>query len=369
MKTSRRKFIGDLGMAGIATFTVPSIFAQCKAGTSLNVLVLGGTNFLGPAIVKSLLKSGHEVTLFNRGVTNPHLFPDLQKIRGDREKGLSGYANLRNLGENWDVVIDVWPQKSKLVDEATMVLKKKTKHYIYVSSIAVYNNYEQIGLNEEYEVVSLELDKSDWGYPEEKLAAELCVKERFKENHTILRAGPIKGWRDPAIDLLYWCIKLNRDSAIIAPGSGKDHLQFIDVNDIGKFAAMAVQNEFYGIYNCTGPKKEPLLWKDFLESAKKHFNSKTELLWGSEEFLAANKIASYGHLPLWTSLSEDAFMQISNEKLIQAGFEFTPIEFTLEDCIKWYRTSMSDQIKFGTEEIEIGLEREEELKLIKKLKG
>ena len=241
MKNKRREFIRDLGITGIFVLSSPVVFSKFKSIASLKVLVLGGTNFVGPAIVKSLLKRGCEVTLFNRGVTNPHLFPDLQKIRGDREKGLSGYSNLRDLGENWDVVIDVWPQKSKLVDEATMVLKKSTKHYIYVSSIAVYNNYQQIGLNEEYEVVNLELDKSDWGYPEEKLAAELFVKERFKDSHTILRAGPIKGWRDSAIDLLYWCIKLNRDDAIIAPGSGKDHLQFIDVNDIGEFAAMAAK--------------------------------------------------------------------------------------------------------------------------------
>ncbi|MGI9550361.1 MAG: hypothetical protein ACR2MT_04110, partial [Aurantibacter sp.] len=148
MKNNRRKFIGDLGMAGIATFTVPSIFANFKAEAGLNVLVLGGTNFLGPAIVKSLLKGGHEVTLFNRGVTNPHLFKDLTRIIGDREKGVSGYTNLKNHNSRWDIVIDVWPQHPKFVKDAIAVIKKRTTHYIFISSIAAYNHYIKIGMDE-----------------------------------------------------------------------------------------------------------------------------------------------------------------------------------------------------------------------------
>ena len=254
-----------------------------------------------------------------------------------------------------------------MVDEATASLQKKAKHYIFISSIAVYNDFQQVGLDEEHEVVSLELDKKEWDYPEEKLAAELIVKERFENNHTILRGGPIKGWRGPAVDILYWCIKLNRDDAIIAPGSGMDHLPFIDVKDIGKFAIMAAENKNSDVYNCTGLGKGPLLWKDFLEGAKRHFNSKTKLIWVSEDFLTMNNVSSFGDLPLWTPLSEDAFMQISNGKLALTGFEFRPIDLTLEDCMKWFRTNMNDYIKFGSDEIKIGLERNKEVELIDKL--
>ena len=278
-------------------------------------------------------------------------------------------AYLPLIDKEWDVVIDVWPEKSKLVDEATASLRNNANHYIFISSIAVYNNFQRVGLNEDYEVVSLELDKNEWGYPEEKLAAELFVKERFNNNHTILRGGPIKGWRDPALDILYWCIKLNRDDTIIAPGSGMDHLQFVDVKDIGKFTIMAAENKFSGVYNCTGPRKDPLLWKDFLEETKKHFNSQTKLFWASEDFLATNNVSPFSDLPLWTPLSEDAFMQISNEKLIQTGFEFRPIELTLDDCLKWFRINGNDRIKFGSDEIKIGLERKKELELIDKLRG
>ncbi len=360
----RRKFIKDSVAVGMLLSLNPMY--SCSSEEQLKILVLGGTGFVGQSIVNAALSKNHSVTLFNRGITNPTLFPNLDLIKGDRALGVDAYRPLKN--QEWDVVIDVWPQKSKLVDEATASLKNYAKHYIFISSIAVYKNFQQVRLNEEYDVVSLDLDKNEWGYPEEKLAAELFVRDRFKDNHTILRCGPIIGWRDPAVNMLYWCIKLNRDDAIIAPGSGSDHLQFIDVKDVGRFTIMAAEKEYTGVYNCTGPRKTPLLWREFLETAKKQFNSKTKLIWASEDFLASNNVSAFSDLPLWTPLSEDAFMQISNEKLLETGFEFTPIEMTLEDCMKWFRMDMDSTIKFGTNEIEIGLKRSKELKLIELLK-
>jgi len=362
----RREFIKTSAAVSVV-LGMNSMLSCSSPKDKLKILVLGGTYFVGPAIVNAALQHNHAVTLFNRGITNPTLFPNLELIKGDREQGVEAYAPLQK--EQWDIIIDVWPEKSKLVDEATSALRNHTKHYVYISSIAVYNNYEQVGLNEEYELVDLELEKSEWNYPEEKLAAELFVRDRFRDNHTILRAGPIKGWRDPAVDILYWCVKLNRDESMIAPGSGLDHLQFIDVNDVGRFAIMVSENKIPGVYNCTGPKKEPLLWRDFLESAKKQFNSQTELIWASEEFLTTNKVSAFTELPLWTPLSEDGFMQISNHKLIQTGFEFTPMEETLADCMRWFNNNMDANIKFGTGMVDIGLERSRELALIDKLKS
>jgi len=362
----RRDFIKRSAAAG-ALLGVNSMFSCGTAKNKLKILVLGGTYFVGPAIVNAALRNDHAVTLFNRGITNPELFSGIRLIKGDREKGLAAYAPLKK--EQWDVVIDVWPEKSKLVDEATTALMNHTKHYVFISSIAVYNSFQHPGLNEESEVVDLTLNPNEWEYPEEKLAAELFVKKRFQDNHTILRAGPIKGWRDPAVDLLYWCVKLNREESILAPGSGLDHLQFIDVNDVGRFAIQASAERIFGIYNCTGPKKEALLWKDFLEGAKQQFNSSSQLIWANEEFLATNKISSFTDLPLWVPLSEDGFMQISHEKLLQTGFAFTPINKTLDDCMRWFTSSMDDHLKFGTEEVGLGLDRTKELELMEKLQG
>lgn len=321
---------------------------------------------MGPSIVNAAMRNNHKVTLFNRGITNPQLFHDIKLIKGDRDNGIKMYETLQK--GKWDTIIDVWPEKSKLVDEATSALLDHTKHYIFISSIAVYNNFQQVGLNEESEVVDLNLSKTQWSYSEEKLAAEYLVQKRFPKNHTILRPGPIKGWRDPALDLLYWCIKLNRDDSIIAPGSGMDPLQFIDVNDVGRFSVIAAENNLRGVYNCVGPKAEPLFWKDFLGIAKNHFHSQTKLYWANENFLRENKVSSFTDLPLWAPLSEDkGFMQISNRKLVDTGFEFTPIDETLSDCMKWFEQNINKDIKFGTPETNIGIERSKELRLIKNL--
>jgi 2'-hydroxyisoflavone reductase len=149
-----------------------------------------------------------------------------------------------------------------------------------------------------------------------------------------------------------------------------DPLQFIDVNDVGRFAIMASENENFGIYNCSGPTKVPLLWNDFLTTAKKHFKSRTELVWANEDFLKENQVNSFSDLPLWAPISEDeGFMQISNKKLIQTGFEFTPITSTLDDCMHWYRDHLDHNMAFGTTEYDIGLNKSRESDLIEKLKG
>lgn len=363
----RRKFIKTSIAAG-ALVSTSMLFSCQKSSKKMTVLVLGGTNFVGPAIVKEAMQNGHEVTLFNRGISNPNLFPDLRLIKGDRTRGPEAYEPL--LAEKWDVIIDVWPERAVLVEEAVNRLKNQTEHYIFISSIAVYNNFQEVGLNEASDVVNLDLSRAQWSYSEEKLAAEKVVQSNFPDQHTIIRCGAIKGWRDPALDLLYWCIKLNRDESIIAPGSGNDPIQFVDVNDVGRFAIWASENNLQGIYNCVGPVEAPLLWKDFLAAAKSHFNSKTALIWASEDFLAKHKVASFSDLPLWAPLSEDrGFMQISHKKLDQTGFEFTPLSATLADCMKWHRLQHKDkELKFGTKDIDLGLARPRELDLIEKLK-
>ena len=362
MKKDRRQFLKKSATAALGLSTLP--FIRCtKPIKKPNILILGGTNFLGPATVEAALKKDFDVALFNRGVTNPNLFPDLPLIIGDRQKGGAVYGPL--IKRHWDLVIDVWPEKSKLVDEASEALKNNAGHYIFISSIAVYQDFQEVGLHEKSAVLELPGNLDDWYYGEEKLMAEKLVAERFPNNHTIIRPGPIKGWRDPAMDLSYWLVKLKKDNPILAPGSGKDPLQFVDVKDVGRFAIFAFENNLNGVFNCTGPRKEQLLWEDFLNLAKSHLNSSSRLSWASEDFLRANNIRSFEDLPLWAPLSEDrGFMQISQEKMLASGFQHSPIENTLDDCLAWLDHNGMPDPEFGTEERPVGLSRERELELI-----
>ncbi|MEM7374251.1 MAG: NAD-dependent epimerase/dehydratase family protein [Bacteroidota bacterium] len=361
---NRRFFLHSLLAGGLVAKSL-RLSALTHNRKSLKILVLGGTQFVGPAIVNAANQGKHQVVLFNRGISNPTLFPQLRWIKGDREKGKRAYNSLQK--ENWDIVIDVWPQQSSLVEEATQALLGHAKHYIFISSIAVYQDFQQVGLHEESEVVNLDLATSEWAYPEEKLAAERLVQERFPDRHTILRAGPIKGWRDPALDLLYWCIKLRQEDILIAPGSGMDPIQFVDVRDVGKFCVQAAEQGLSGIYNCVGPA-EPLLWHTFLHQAKEHFHSKAKLLWAGEEFLQQHQVRSFSDLPLWAPLSEDrGFMQISNHKIRQTGFVFTPLHQTLDDCLSWYQKNMSTKSLADFAKEGIGLDPSKAARLIKLL--
>ena len=361
---NRRTFIKNVGTSSFLLAASP-VLPNFKPSKKLDLLVLGGTDFLGPAIVKAALEQGHKTTLFNRGITNPELFPSLPLIKGDREMGAKAYDQFKS--KIWDVIIDVWPQHSKLVDEATNALKEHTNHYMFVSSIAVYKDFDDSNRAEDYATVNLPDDKTTWEYPEEKAASEYFVAERFPANHTILRPGAIKGWRDPAYDLLYWLIKLDRGESILAPGDGSDPLQFINVNDVGKFAITTCENRAFGTYNCIGPRKEGLSWKTFLETAKKHLNSNSELYWSSQDLLRDHEVYAWNDLPLWAPVSDDHFMQVSNSKSLSAGFTYTPLEKTIDDCLAWHRKHGNDDIIFGKGEEPVGLERSKELNVINAL--
>lgn len=359
---NRRNFIKITGASSVLLGILPTT-AYSATNEELDILVLGGTDFLGPAIVEAAMQKGHNITLFNRGITNPQLFPDLERFRGNREEGPDAYDPLKN--RDWDVVIDVWPEKSQLVDEATQALKKNAKHYVFISSIAVYNNFQEVGLHEKSDVVVPGENKSTWGYPQEKIVAEAFVKNRFPENHTILRPGPIKGHRDPALDLLYWLVKLKRNRDILAPGSGDDPLQFIDVKDVGRFAITAVENKLSGTFNTTGPYPNYWSWRDFLHSAKKHLDSTSKLYWGDEDLLKEHQVRSFDDLPLWAPLSEDkGFMQISMYKAVSAGFQFTPLEETIDDCLEWFAQQHPIGLDFRTVDEPVGLPQSKEAMLI-----
>ncbi|MGX1929698.1 NAD-dependent epimerase/dehydratase family protein [Flagellimonas sp. 2504JD4-2] len=363
----RRLFLEKVALTSALVGLAPTISCT-NSKEKLKVLVLGGTNFLGPAIVNSCVANGHAVTLFNRGITNPELFSGLlPHIKGDRNNGIACYESLQEI--DWDVVVDVWPQQAQLVDEATEALRSKAKHYVFISSVAVYKDFNEAERNEDYPVLTLPKDKSTWGYSEEKAASENLVIERFPERHTILRPGPIKGWRDPAYDLLYWLLKLQRNQDILAPGPGNDPLQFIDVKDVGRFTATAIDNQLFGVYNCVGPTKETLDWKNFLETAKSHLNSKSNLFWSDREFLEANQVYPWASLPLWAPTSDDYFMQLSNAKALANGFSYTPLEKTIDDCLAWCKTQGNLQMKFGVGDEPIGITDEKEKDVISIFQG
>src|SRR5262245_44264411 len=109
----------------------------------MRLLIIGGTVFLGRHLVEAALARGHTITLFNRGQHNPELFPDVEKLRGDRQSDLTALA-----GRRWDAAIDTCGYVPRVVRASAELLADAVEHYTFVSSISVYADFKKQGIDE-----------------------------------------------------------------------------------------------------------------------------------------------------------------------------------------------------------------------------
>ncbi len=327
----RREFtLGALSLMIASQF--PLLSACSSTSKKLNVLLLGGTNFLGPAIVNALLTRGHKVTLFNRGITNPQLFPELQKLRGDREMGIKGYVELESSGP-WDLVVDVWPDNPRLVKDALEVLEGRASHYMFVSSIAVYHDFVKPGIPETAPVRQGE-QYEPGNYNLNKRLCERLVEEYMNENFTIVRPGAIVGDRDSGPFATYLLNRIANQAKILAPNSN-DPVQYIDAADIASFITLCAEENQLGYYNLVGPTPE-MGYKDMILAVKTALNSNVEIIWMDIDFLLRDmKLEPFMEIPFWIPVSldpEPGFFQISNKKALAAGLKFTDFVETVRVC-------------------------------------
>ncbi len=305
----------------------------------LKVLMLGGTYFVGPHLVNQCLRRGHQVTLFNRGKTNPGLFPALEWVEGNRysEKG-KGLQGLRG-SRTWDIVIDTWQGPPGCVAKTSELLKDRARQYIFISSIAAFKDYRIHGITEEYpllEVADL-IDSKDpeLDYSSRKRAGELAVKRYFQERSTILRCGSIRGesYTSNPRDLMnYYEYHLMLGNTLILPDDLTAKLQLIDVKDLAQFATKVINNQLHGDYNMVGPE-EPLPFKDFLKISHKATGGLSELVWVDPDWLVKKGVRPWVDIPNWVRMNEadPGFYTISNQKAINAGLTFRPTFTTIVD--------------------------------------
>ena len=343
---NRRRFLRDAAVAsGAALLRFPRLRAADTGPAqqkSKRVLILGGTSFLGPAVVRAAVVAGHEVTLFNRGITNPELFPRLEKLRGLRSPAASE-ENWSAIGSRrWDVVIDVWPSDPALAETAARRLGDGASHYLYVSSIAAYrkSGFAHPGLTEDAPTNpwDLSLRPYDRGKAESERRLEALLGERL----TVVRPGPIKGERDDTPDLLAWLRRCQAGGRHIGPGDGGEHVQIVDVHDVARFLMLAIQRPLRGTFNLTGA---PMTFRDFLNRCNAAMGGGAEFVWIPRDFLHANgldpapwddpKVPHYlGKFPAWHPEPERAGLgQISNRKAFDAGWTQRPFTETALDYL------------------------------------
>ena len=293
----------------------------------MTLLVLGGTKFLGRAAVGAALARGDEVTLFNRGETNPELFPEVEKLRGDRDGGLSALE-----GREWDAVIDPSGLVPRLVRDSAELLRGSVGHYLFVSSASVYAEPYVAGFDESAPTREPERESEDVlpHYGELKAACEEVVGEVFPEAHTNVRAGLIVGPHDGSGRFTYWPLRIAAGGEVLAPGSPEGLTQLIDVRDLGEWLVTACADRTVGAFNATG---EPVTWGEVLGACP----GDAEITWVDEGFLLEHEAGPWMELPLWIPGDEQAFLQMSVARARAAGLQTRPLEETARDTLEWAR--------------------------------
>jgi len=248
----------------------------------MRILILGGTEFLGRHLVDAALTSGHEVTLFNRGRTNPDLYPDVEKLRGDRDGNL---AVLRS--RQWDAVIDTSGYVPRVVRQSVELLKEAAQHYTFVSSISVYVDFSRIGMDENASVGTLEnvtTENVSEHYGALKALCEQEVQSTFGERALVVRPGLIVGSHDPTDRFTYWVRRFSQGVEVLVPGRCDYPVHLIDVRDLAEWMIRMVENKVSGVFNTTGPEKA-LTMEKFVGDLVDAIPSPGNATWVSEEFI------------------------------------------------------------------------------------
>ena len=321
----------------------------------MNILILGGTIFLGKHIVTEALKRGHKVTLFNRGKHNPELFPEVEKIHGDR------LTDLGNLGDRiFDSVIDTCGYFPRALKISTNFFKDKVPHYTFISSISVYKNLTEAGITEESEVGTIE-DESNEEYMSEaygplKYLCEKVVEKNYGDAGLNIRSGLIVGCDDLSDRFSYWPARTKLGGRMAVPDDFDMQVQYIDVKDLASFTLDMVEKKADGVYNVTGPESK-MTFGELISKCIEVTRVTPEFIKMDEDFLMKNEIAPYRDFPLWVPKDWSGTNSVSISKALNDGLKTSPVENTISDVIDYLAQREEKKLRSG-------LSPERELELI-----
>jgi len=352
MENSRRKFIKTSMAFGAASLLSPyaleasNLFAQ--SDQKLNILILGGTSFLGPHQISYALDRGHNISIFTRGKTIPkihqELFSKVEKLVGDRENNLDALKNRK-----WDVVIDNSGRKTKWTEDTAELLKDNVGYYMYTSSISVYYPFTGDDFTEKRKLVTKIPEDADQGergtyaYGVMKATSEIAAINAFgAERSIIVRPTLIVGPGDRTDRFPYWLARLEKGGEVIIPGSRSEVVQYIDVRDLAEWMIRLCENKAAGTYNGSGPGFD-MTTTAFVHGIHACYNSPVSFVQiDDQKFLQDNSII--GIQPWVIQLPKYAGMSKSdNSKAIETGLTFRSLANTVEATKEWWYSKAVSQ--------------------------
>jgi 2'-hydroxyisoflavone reductase len=349
--SNRRDFLKKAAAAAaVAGFAAGgSVFARAKPAKGkggLKILILGGTKFLGPAVVDAASRRGHTLTLFNRGKTDPGRFPNLETILGDRDGNLKGLE-----GRKWDAVVDTSGYVPRIVRDSTNLLKDNVSQYVFISTISVYSDNSKAWMDESGPLMQVSDPNNEnvrENYGALKALSEQAAESIMPGRVTNIRPGLIVGPDDPSDRFTYWPVRVAKGGEVLAPGAPADPVQFIDVRDLGAFCVKAIEDHTVGVYNATGPntgEKDETGIGALLDACNKVGGGKASFTWCDAAFLDEQKVQAWSDMPVWVPPSGDSagFSRTSCAKAIARGLTFRPVPDTVKATLDWFRTEPADR--------------------------
>ncbi len=294
----------------------------------MDVLVLGGTSFVGRAIVADLLGRGHTPTLFTRGRTNPDVFPEAARRPGDREAG--DYTSLD--GGRWDAVVDVSGYVPRHVAQAMAAVGESVGRYLFVSTVSVFDlaRAPDSGLDEEAPRLPEVRDSEEVSqhYGGLKVACENDVVGRLGPRATVVRPGIVAGPHDTTDRFTYWARRGAAGGRVAVPGRLQQPVQVVDARDLGRLCTLLLEDDRTGAFNAVGPA-EPVTVRGLVEACAAAAGTSVEL----REVAAVEA----GFPLLLEDPSYDRMFRVSAAAARTAGMPATPLIRTAADTQAWDR--------------------------------
>lgn len=386
--TSRRDFVRTAAAAGAllgagldplhARSSTGGVSGHAAAGRAgppqtaqrrIRLLILGGTGFIGPHQVRYALERGHEVTIFNRGRSSG-MFEGVEEVIGDR--AANDYAALR--GRTWDAVIDNSASAAtapQWVREASAVLRDSAAQYIFISTRSVFRDLSKVPATVDAPLLTRETTPNwtegrPYPYGLAKALAEGEAIEAWGDRTTIVRPGLIVGPGDETDRFTYWPARIDRGGEVLAPGTGADRVQVIDVRDLCDWCVRLAEQKTFGTFMGIGPANGRSM-AEMLYGIAAVTNSPLTWTWVPYEFLQQHRVRPYAEMPVWRPPTPgyEGFARFDLSREVAAGLTFRTLADTATATLEHHYSRSAER----QAELRAGLTAEREAEVLREWKA
>jgi len=328
---------------------------------ALNILILGGTSFLGPHQIRYALERGHQISIFTRGQTRPAMFPELfdgvERLVGDRGGDLEVLK-----GRSWDAVIDNSGQDVQWARNSARLLADAAEQYLFVSSTGVFFPYLKAGLTEEDQPPLVDdppRERPSYGVM--KTLSEREVQDAFGDRAIIVRPNYIVGPGDTSDRFPYWPVRIAGGGEVLVPGGFEDPVQFMDVRDLTEWMIRLVEEGVTGVFNVGGPFPRQATISETVFGIRAATTASVDWVWVDDyDFLSEVRLGAMVPwvMPRGRSLGHT---RVNYDKAVAHGMAFRPLAVTTRDTLDWWASEAVTPERRAEPRFVLTLEREAEI--------